>query len=157
VGNAVEEKKQRADDEAVGEEEEGCGGCARLGLLILCDLCDQGYCLACANLTEQTVPPEHEPWFCHECDAEETEEAQRASRRRSGGARARPGGGARRARQAARQLGARYRMPRRGRRQMTLDGFVVDDGVEDDAEVQLPRELLSFESVCVPLGSFSCL
>jgi len=78
-------------------------------------------------MTEQTLPPEEEPWYCHACDEDEDDGAM-------GG-----GTGRRSAEQRAiaeaRALGRSYR-PRRRRRGLrtTLDGFIVGRHTDDDEE-----------------------
>ena len=79
----VLEKKQRVED--MVPDEEGCtecGGGSTTGILIMCDGCDVTLCLDCADLTQDTMPREDEPWFCEECDGSD-EACTAAGRRRA--------------------------------------------------------------------------
>ncbi|EKX50788.1 hypothetical protein GUITHDRAFT_134904 [Guillardia theta CCMP2712] len=131
----IEKRKQRVEDEDRGLEEGGCQLCGAGGTLIMCDDCDQAFCLGCANLTQDTVrerddcgvvadvgfkiPPEQVPWFCQECEMASNEETGGGRRTRSMSEAA--------IRRSARRLGRNYG---RGRRN-SLGGFVVDDGFND--------------------------
>ena len=106
--------------------------------------CDITLCLDCADLTEETMPREDEPWFCEECD--DTDEAtyvggRRRARRRSNEeevdeSRGRGRLGEADALRAARALGRNWRRGGRGPMDRVLDGFVVDDG---EAFLRSPR------------------
>lgn len=122
----VEERKQAPEDEGPVDGEEGCMGCGAGGFMIVCDGCEQGCCMECANMTQETLPPEDVPWFCRDCDDDEG--GVGGGRRRRGG-----GGSSSRAIAEARALGRSYRPRRRGLR-TTLDGFIVGNHAEEDDE-----------------------
>ena len=170
----VEAKRQRIEE--MVPDEEGCaecGGGSSSGILIMCDGCDVSLCLDCADLTEDTVPRESEPWFCHECDEseeatgdrrrrlrrqarqqaqeeqEEQEDARAGAGRRGSARQARQQRatlGEERARRAARALGRSYRRNGRGVDQL-LGGFVVDD---DGDAFQSQVHVVYWHSYAVP-------
>jgi hypothetical protein len=81
------ERSEMHDEEDEDLDEGECVLCDMRGFLVICELCNQDYCLDCSGLQNQHNVPDG-PWYCNQCrPGSSTQHRRRGSASASGNGR----------------------------------------------------------------------